>query len=141
MKRLVLACIFATALATLAFAADAPEVTVAPVITTDTTVIGQPIVMPEHPTVVVTIATFPPGSRLPVHKHLYPHYGYMLQGELTVTNEKTGKSMVLKKGDFLVEVNDTWHYGQNNGKEPVRVLIIDHLPKGVTSNVALRDAH
>jgi quercetin dioxygenase-like cupin family protein len=122
------------------FAAGAPAVTITPVITTDTTASGQPIVMPDHPELVVTMATFPPGARLAVHKHLYPHYGYMLQGELTVINAETGKSTILKKGDFLVEVNDTWHYGQNNGKEPVRLLIIDHLPKSATSNVVTKDA-
>jgi quercetin dioxygenase-like cupin family protein len=139
MKRLVLACIFIAAITTQTFAADASKVTVAPVITTDTTATGQPIVMPEHPELVVTIVTFPPGSRLSVHKHLYPHYGYMLQGELTVVNQETGKSTVLKQGDFLVEVNNTWHYGQNNGKDPVRLLVIDHLPRGVTSNVVMKN--
>ena len=51
---------------------------------------------------------------------------------------ETGKSFTIKKGDFLVEMNDTWHYGQNNGTVPVKILIIDHLPKGVTSNVVLK---
>ena len=140
MRHFVLACILATVTATTAFAAETPKVTVEPIITTDTTAIGQPIVMPKDPTLVVTIDTFPPGARLPVHKHLYPHYAYMLDGELTVTNQETRKSVVLNKGDFLVEMNDTWHYGENKGKESVRLLIIDHLPKGTTSNVLLKDA-
>ncbi len=84
--------------------------------------------------------TLAPGAKLPVHKHLYPHYGYMLAGVLTVTNVQTGKSFDIKTGDFLVEMNDTWHYGQNKGTVPVKLLIIDHLPKGVTSNVVLREA-
>jgi quercetin dioxygenase-like cupin family protein len=140
MKRFVLACAFVALGSATAMAADAPKITVEKVINTDKTVIGQPIVMPKDPTLVATIATFPPGSRLPAHKHLYPHYGYMLEGVLTVTNVQTGKSFTVKKGDFLVEMNDTWHYGQNNGTEPVKMLIIDHQPKGVTSNIVLRDA-
>ena len=140
MKRLVLAMALVAFGGYAASAADAPKVTIEKVIETDKTAIGQPIVMPKDPTLVVTLATFPPGSRLPMHKHPYPHYGYMLEGELTVVNVETGKSSTIKKGDFLVEMNDTWHYGQNNGKTDVKLLIIDHLPKGVTSNVVLKDA-
>ncbi len=140
MKGFVVAGLVAGLAVTAAHAADAPKITVEKVIDTDKTVIGQKIVMPKDPTLVATVATFPPGARLPVHKHLYPHYGYMLEGVLTVTNVETGKSFDLKKGQFLVEMNDTWHYGQNNGKTPVKLLIIDHLPKGVTSNVVLKDA-
>ena len=140
MKRFALACAFVALGSATALAADAGKITVEKIIDTDKTVIGQPIVMPKDPTLVATVATFPPGSRLPVHKHLYPHYGYMLAGVLTVTNVETGKSFDLKKGQFLVEMNNTWHYGQNNGKTDVTLLIIDHLPKGVTSNVVLKDA-
>jgi len=138
MKRLVLAMALVAFGGYAASAADAPKITIEKIIETDKTVIGQPIVMPKDPTLVVTVATFPPGSRLPVHKHPYPHYGYMLEGELTVVNVETGKSSTIKKGDFLVEMNDTWHYGVNNGKTDVKLLIIDHLPKGVTSNVVLK---
>ena len=138
MIRLVLAMALVAFGGYAASAADAPKITVEKIIETDKTVIGQPIVMPKDPTLVVTVATFPPGSRLPVHKHPYPHYGYMLEGELTVVNVETGKSSTIKKDDFLVEMNDTWHYGVNNGKTDVKLLIIDHLPKGVTSNVVLK---
>ena len=138
MKRLVLAMALVAFGGYAASAADAPKITIEKIIETDKTVIGQPIVMPKDPTLVVTVATFPPGSRLPVHKHPYPHYGYMLEGELTVVNVETGKSSTIKKDDFLVEMNDTWHYGVNNGKTDVKLLIIDHLPKGVTSNVVLK---
>jgi len=138
MIRLVLAMALVAFGGYAASAADAPKITIEKIIETDKTVIGQPIVMPKDPTLVVTVATFPPGSRLPVHKHPYPHYGYMLEGELTVVNVETGKSSTIKKGDFLVEMNDTWHYGVNNGKTDVKLLIIDHLPKGVTSNVVLK---
>lgn len=140
MKRLVLAMALVAFGGYAASAADAPKVTVTPVIMTDKTVIGQPIVMPKDPTLVATVATFPPGARLPVHKHPYPHYGYVLAGVLTVTNTQTGNVFDIGPGNFLVEMNDTWHYGQNNGKTDVKLLIIDHLPKGVTSNVVLKEA-
>jgi quercetin dioxygenase-like cupin family protein len=145
MRYALFACMLLAAMATMSCTADSTEATTAEVksemlVRTDTTANGQPIVMPEYPVLVTTIATFPPGARVPVHKHAYPHYGYFLEGELTVTNEETGKSIVLKKGDFYVEVNNTWHSGRNQGGVPVRVLTIEHLPKGVTSNRVLRDA-
>jgi quercetin dioxygenase-like cupin family protein len=116
-------------------AAEAPKVTVAPVFSTDTTVTGQTIEVPANPHVAVSLATFPPGAALAVHKHPYPHYVYVLEGTLTVTNTETGKVFDVPAGGFLVEMTDTWHFGKNNGLTPVKLLVIDQLPPGVTSNV------
>ncbi len=118
-----------------AWAADAPKVAVTRVARTHVTVTGQPIVVPADPDVVVALATFPPGARLPEHKHLYPHLVYVLDGELTVTNTETGKTFVVKKGDFTAEMQNTWHYGANNGDEAVRLLVIDEVPQGAASNM------
>jgi quercetin dioxygenase-like cupin family protein len=112
--------------------AGAPTVT--PVISTDKTVIGQPIEVPQHPTVVTTIVTFQPGDKTAVHKHPFPHFGYMLEGTLTLVNTATGKSFDVKPGEFLVEMMNTYHYGENRGTVPARILIIDELPAGVTTN-------
>jgi quercetin dioxygenase-like cupin family protein len=129
--------------ATLAFtvlaqAAAAPKVSVVPVMRTGTTITGEKIVVPQNPEVAVSVATFPPGAALPIHKHPYPHYVYVLDGVLTVTNIDTGKSFTVKKGDFIVETNVNWHYGKNDGDVPVKLLIIDQLPPGVTSNVDVK---
>jgi len=121
-----------------AIAADAPKVDIHPIARTSTTVIGQPIVVPPNPNVVVSIATFPPGSRLPEHQHPGPHYVYVLEGVLTVVNTETNKSFDVKPGDFIVEMVDTWHYGINNGAVPVKLLVIDQLAAGVTGNMKLR---
>ena len=121
-----------------ASAADAPKVTVEPIARTHLTVTGQPITVPTNPDVVVAIATFPPGARLPEHKHLYPHLVYVLDGVLTVTNSETGKTFDVKKGDFTAEMENTWHYGVNNGTEPVRLLVIDEVPQGTASNMVPR---
>ena len=101
---------------------------------TNKTVTGQPIVSPEHPTVKTTIVTFLPGDKTVVHKHPYPHYGYMLEGTLTIVNTETGQSFDLKPGEFLVEMMNTAHYGENRGKVPVKILIVDSVPDGVASN-------
>ena len=119
-------------------AADAPKVDVHPVARTNTTITGQPIVVPDKPDVIVAIATFPPGARLPEHQHPYPHYVYVLEGVLTVMNTETGKSFEVKAGDFVVEMQDTWHYGINNGTVPVKLLVIDQVPAGAPNNLKPR---
>ncbi len=129
---------FALALALPAFAAETPKVTVEPVARINQTVTGQDIVIPEKPDIVVAIATFPPGARLPEHKHPWPHLAYVLDGVLTVTNTETGKTFAVKKGDFTAEMENTWHYGVNNGTVPVRLLVIDEVPRGTKSNMVPR---
>jgi quercetin dioxygenase-like cupin family protein len=135
----------ALALAALAFcagaqAADAPKVTSVPVFSGDTTVTGQKIRVPDNPMVVVSKVTFPAGAALAVHKHPYPHFVYVLEGTLTVTNVETGKTTDVPEGSFFVEMNNTWHYGKNNSAKPVKLLAIDQLPSGATSNVVLKGA-
>ncbi|HEY7977918.1 MAG TPA: cupin domain-containing protein [Rhizomicrobium sp.] len=119
-------------------AADAAKISVAPLSRTDTTITGEKIVVPPNPDVVTSIATFPPGAELPVHKHPYPHYVYVLEGTLTVFNTDTGKSFTVKKGDFIVETNANWHYGKNEGAVPVKLLVIDQLPAGVKTNMDVK---
>jgi len=116
-------------------AAQVPKVTVVPVVRTNVTITGQPIVVPDRPDVLVSIATFPPGARLPVHKHLYPHLVYVLEGVLTVTNAQTGKTFTAKAGSFVAEMQNTWHFGVNEGQVPVKLLVIDEVPRGTASNV------
>jgi len=138
MRSSIAAVIATFALASAAHAADAPKISVQPIARTGTTISGEKIVVPPNPDVVTSIATFPPGAELPVHKHPYPHYVYVLEGTLTVFNTDTGKSFTVKKGDFIVETNANWHYGKNEGTVPVKLLVIDQLPAGVTSNMTLK---
>ena len=132
MRRVILASVlFAVpCLGSSAFAA--PVVT--PLASTDKTVIGQPITAPEHPTVIATIVTFQPGDKTVKHKHPWPHYGYVLEGVLTVTNSETGQSFEVKAGEFLVEMQNTAHVGENRGTVPVKLLIVDSVPAGLASN-------
>jgi quercetin dioxygenase-like cupin family protein len=116
-------------------AADPPKVQITPVTRTNLTVTGQPIVVPDHPDVIVSIATFPPGSRLPEHQHPHPHYVYVLEGVLTVVNTQTNKSFQAKAGDFVFEMQDTWRYGINSGTVPVKLLAIDQVPAGAPNNL------
>ena len=125
----------ALALAAFSFsAAQAGAPTVVPLANTDKTIIGQTIVSPEHPTVQAVMITFQPGDKTGVHKHPFPHYGYMLEGVLTIVNTETGKVFDLKAGEFLVEMLNTAHYGENRGSVPVRLLVVDTVPEGLASN-------
>ena len=109
-----------------------------PIVKTDTTIIGQKIVVPKHPTLVATTIVFAPGARTPVHKHLYPHYAYVEDGTLTIVNTQSGKSYEVKAGSFFAEMIDTWHYGINQGAVPVRLLVIDQLPARVKTNSVMK---
>jgi quercetin dioxygenase-like cupin family protein len=122
-----------------AHAAEAPRVQVTPVTRTNTTVTGQPIVVPERPDVVVSLATFPPGARIAEHQHPYPHYVYVLEGVLTVVNTDANKMFEAKAGDFVAEMQDTWHYGINKGAVPVKLLVIDQVPAGTPNNSRPRE--
>jgi quercetin dioxygenase-like cupin family protein len=59
----------------------------------------------------------------------------VLEGVLTVVNTQTNKSFAVKAGDFVVEMQDTWHYGINNGTVPVKLLVIDQVPAGAPNNM------
>ena len=137
MKSLVIMLGIVLALGT-AHAADAPKIDVTPVARTNTTIIGQPIVVPDHPDVIVSLATFPPGARIAEHQHPHPHFVYVLEGVLTVVNTDANKTIEVKAGDFVAEMQDTWHYGINNGTVPVKLLAIDQVPAGTPNNLVAK---
>ena len=101
-----------------------------------TTNSGQPIRLPQGDVEVVAwMYDIPPGSKLPVHKHPSQRYAYVLQGTLQVTDVATGRRFEYKPGDFIVEMVDGWHYGANNGRQAVRLLVIDQVPPGQTNSI------
>jgi len=68
------------------------------------------------PEVSILKITVPTGVKLAVHKHPIPLVAYMLSGELSVQTEN-GDKAVFKAGDPIVEVVNTWHFGQSTGEE------------------------
>ncbi len=58
-----------------------------------------------------------------------------LQGTLQVTDVENGRSFEYKPGDFIIEMVDGWHYGANNGKVPVRLLVIDQVEPGQANTI------
>ncbi len=101
-----------------------------------TTNSGQPIVLPKsNVEVAVWMYDIPAGAKLPVHKHPSQRYAYVLSGTLRVTDVENGRSFEYKPGDFIVEMVNGWHYGTNNEKEPVRLLVIDQVEKGQANTI------
>jgi quercetin dioxygenase-like cupin family protein len=103
-----------------------------------TTANGQPIALPQgNAEVVVWIYDIPVGARLPVHKHPFQRYAYVLAGTLRVAAADNSRAWDYRAGDFIVEMVDAWHYGTNIGTEAVRLLVIDQVDKG-RANTILR---
>lgn len=136
MRRLVLTVSVMTLLGSASWAADAPKVTVKPVVTTTTTASGQPIAVPANPQVIVSTYEIPVGAVLPFHKHPFPRYAYVMAGDLSVMNRDTNETYRYKTGDFIVEVIGQDHMGRNEGKIPVKFLVIDQVEPG-KSNVVV----
>lgn len=116
-------------------AAERPAVVVTPLFTTVTTASGQPIILPRgRARLIVSTYVIAPGARMPVHRHLYPRYAYVLDGQLRVTEVKTHRKFDYKKGDFVAEMIGAEHFGENTGDIPLRLLVIDLVPKNVSTN-------
>lgn len=101
-----------------------------------TTVTGQRIELPRRGVeVIASIYTIPPGATLPVHKHRFPRYAYVLSGRLEVTAVERGQVFTYETGAFLIEMMEVWHRGSNPGKEPLRLLVIDQVEPGVSNTI------
>ena len=76
-----------------------------------------------HPEVTVVRIRIPKGEKLPLHKHPILNVGYLTKGELTVRTEND-EVLVLKAGDPIIEVIDTWHYGESTGNEDAEIIVV-----------------
>jgi quercetin dioxygenase-like cupin family protein len=115
-------------------AQERKDVTITQLLSTTTTSSGQPIVLPQKDAqILVSIYDMVPGATLPVHKHPYSRYGYVLSGNLRVTNLETGQVGTYKPGDFFPESVGQWHTGAIFGAEPLKLLVIDIVEKGQTN--------
>ncbi len=119
------------ALAGPALAADPPGPVSTPVTVTTTTWSGQPLTLPQGPVAVTVSRTdLPAGGVLPIHRHPYPRYAYVLSGRLQAVNLDTGATSELKAGEFTVDPIDQWHKAWALDGQPASLLIIDQAPPG-----------
>ncbi len=75
-----------------------------------------------QPKVTILKITIPPKKKLEIHKHPEINAGVLLKGALTVISEKND-TLYLKKGDPIVELVNTWHYGKNEGDVPAEIIV------------------
>jgi quercetin dioxygenase-like cupin family protein len=118
---------------------EAPQVVVTPIIAATTTAIGQPISLPKsNAEVRMSIYEIPVGATLPVHKHPYHRYAYVLAGKLRVVAVENSRTFEYAAGDVVIEMVDAWHRGVNIGDVPVRLLVIDQVEAGQQNTVLER---
>jgi quercetin dioxygenase-like cupin family protein len=107
-----------------------------PLLSTDTTILGEtlhyPTTGPAH--VTATIVTLPPGARTVLHRHGVPTFAYILEGEITVDYGDRGKR-TYRQGDALMEAMDAAHFGADAGPRPVRILTVFMGAEGAPPNV------
>ena len=75
-----------------------------------------------NPEITILKIIIPPKTKLPLHKHPDINAGILLKGELTVISE-ANDTLYLKAGEPIVELVNTWHFGRNDGTEPVEIIV------------------
>lgn len=85
---------------------------------------GQPLpAYPQgQPEVTILRIVIPAGERTSLHTHSVINAGLMLRGELVVHMED-GHTKKLKKGDTLIELVGTPHWGENNTQEDAEIVV------------------
>jgi len=92
------------------------------------------------PEITILRISIPPHTDLAWHEHPYINAGVMISGELTVITEQQD-TLYLKPGDPIVEVVDTWHFGKNEGEEPVDIIVFYAGVKGKDITILEKDDH
>ncbi len=91
------------------------------------TLVDYPTSKPAITLLKITVA---PKSKLPQHYHPVINVGYMLEGSLTVTDDK-GNSKTINAGEPLIETVNTIHYGENRGDTDAVILVFYAGTQGV----------
>lgn len=130
MKKIASACLLAALGTNLAPAQDvgkknnAEEVMVE--VLAETSCSWDGAMLPNYPTTTPKITIlrykFPAHQRLSLHTHSIINCGAMLKGELTIVT-KDGRERTFKKGDAVMEMIGTVHYGENRGDEDAEVIM------------------
>jgi quercetin dioxygenase-like cupin family protein len=95
-----------------------------PLLSTSTTVLGEPLRYPPGAAHVTSaIVTLAPGARTILHKHGVPMFAYILDGEITVDYGARGKR-TYRKGQSLMEAMHVAHFGENTGAQPMRLIAV-----------------
>jgi quercetin dioxygenase-like cupin family protein len=77
-----------------------------------------------------TELTFAPDAYIGVHHHVGPGIRYVISGELTFA--EGGQETVYKAGEYFFETGNLAHTAQNKTDVPLRILVVEILPKDWT---------
>ncbi len=110
-----------------------------PLLSTGTTVLGEPLHYPASGPAHVTAAilTLKPGAKTVLHRHGVPLFAYILEGEITVDYGERGKR-TYRQGDALMEAMDVPHYGLDTGAQPVRILAVYMGAEGASDVIPVK---
>jgi quercetin dioxygenase-like cupin family protein len=99
--------------------------TVLTVLSTERTVVGEPIHYPLGAPALVTAVeiVLQSGEQTGWHTHPVPLFGYILEGELTVDYGARGVR-TYRQGEGFAEATNQAHNGRNPGQKPVRILAV-----------------
>ena len=75
-----------------------------------------------QPKITILKIVIPPHQKLDLHKHLVITAGVLLKGVLTVIDDKNNV-LELKAGDSIIELVNSYHYGENKGDEPAEIIV------------------
>jgi quercetin dioxygenase-like cupin family protein len=75
-----------------------------------------------QPEIRILSITVPPGEKLAVHQHPVINAGVLLSGHLRV-HTTDGKILNLVAGEAIVEVVNTWHWGESIGTDPAHIIV------------------
>ncbi len=100
-------------------------VKVLPLLDETKTNLGQPLQYPQDDQAQITsmIVSLMPGEETGMHRHPNPTYGYVLEGEVTVTYPDE-VSKTYRQGEAMLEAVNVWHNGKNTGSVPLRILAV-----------------
>ncbi len=97
----------------------------------DKTMSGQPLARPPTPfQLAVTKLVLDPGHVIPCHRHMFPRYVYVQQGNLRVTNHDTRKVYNFSAGDVAVESIGQWHEGLVTSPGQTILVAFEQVPPG-----------
>ena len=69
------------------------------------------------------------GEKLSMHKHDLINIAYVKRGTLTVTTDNN-EQVIVNEGECLSELIGKYHYGRNDGNEPVELVVFYVGEKG-----------
>ncbi len=125
MMRMALA--FSLMLVPPAFAADAPQATVKPVI-------AEALANAPGQKLTAVLVSYPPGGKSVSHRHAGSVFAYVVSGKIRSQNSATGPAKVYSAGESFFEPMGSTHLISENASdtEPASLLAVFVAPDGAT---------